>query len=319
MNSQSTDVPEGPQDHSPLPTEWQEAIDSFLEFRRVHRGVSSSTLTEQRRFLRQFAEQVSPPGAAVRPPGAIDAGHIDGFLLRGCTLGRRWASRAATALRAFLRYLTLLGEVPAGLASQVACPRMYRMAGLPRAMEPSDVRRVLRSVQRRDPGGRRDYAILVLFATYGLRLSDVAALRLDDIHWREGTIEIQVVKTGRPLLLPLTDSAGDALAAYLQHGRPRSDVRRVFLSRLKPFQPLTRSHISNIVRQAMDRAGVKLQCVATHAFRHSFATRLVRNGVPIDTVADCLGHASSRTTSIYTKLAVEDLRSVSLDPREVIP
>jgi site-specific recombinase XerD len=186
-------------------------------------------------------------------------------------------------------------------------------------MEPSDVRRVLQSVRRRDPDGRREYAILVVFASYGLRLSDVAALRLDDIHWREGTIEIQVVKTGRPLLLPLTDSVGDALADYLQHGRPRCDHRRVFLARLKPFQPLTRSHISKIVRQAMDRAGVKLRQVATHAFRHSFATRLVRNGVAIDTVADCLGHASSRTTSIYTKLAVEDLRSVSLDPREVIP
>lgn len=317
MKSQSTDLPD-PQDPPPLPTEWQEAIDSCLEFSRVHRGVSSSTLSHYRTVLRQFAEQLSPPGSSVQPPGAIEACHIDQFLLHGCTLGRRWASNAASILRVFLRYMALLGEVPADLASQVASPRMYRLAGLPRAMEPSDVRRVLQSVRRRDPNARRDYAILVVFATYGLRRSDVAALRLDDIRWREGTIEIQMVKTGRPLVLPLTDSVGDALANYLQHSRPRCDQRKVFLARRKPFLPLTRSHISTIVRQAMDRAGVKLPRVGTYAFRHSFATRLVRNGVSLDTVADCLGHASSKTTFIYTKLAVEDLRSVSLDPREVI-
>lgn len=314
-----TDVPDGPQDHRPLPAEWQEAIDSFLEFRRAHRGVSSSTLRHDRSLLGQFAEHMSPPGLPVRPPGTIDAGQIDQFLLRGCTLGRGWARRVAPILRAFLRYLAMLGEVPAGLASQVACPRTYRLAGLPRGMEPGEVRRVLRSVRRRDPDGRRDYAILVVFATYGLRRSDVAALRLDDIHWREGAIELQMVKTGRPLALPLTDSVGDALADYLQHGRPQCDHREVFLSRIRPFQPLTRGYISTIVRDAMDRAGVKLQHVAAHAFRHSFATRLVRSGVALDTVADCLGHTSSRSTFIYTKLAVEDLRSVTLDPREVLP
>jgi site-specific recombinase XerD len=186
-------------------------------------------------------------------------------------------------------------------------------------MEPSDVRRVLQSVRRRAPDGRRDYAILVVLASYGLRRSDVAALRLDDLHWREGAIELQMVKTGRPLALPLTDSVGDALADYLQHGRPHCHHREVFLSRRKPFKPLTRGRISKIVREAMDRADVKLRHVAAHAFRHGFATRLVRNGVAIDTVASCLGHTSSRTTCIYTKLAVEDLRSVSLDPREVIP
>jgi integrase/recombinase XerD len=321
MKSQSTEVPqvpEVPQLHRPLPTEWQEAIDSFLEFRRVHRGVSTSTLRGYRTLLRQFAEHLSPPGASVLLPGAIEACHIDRFLLGGLTLGRFWARRAAATLRLFLRYLALLGEVPADLGSQVACPRTYRLAGLPRGMEPSDLRRVLRAVRRRDPEGRRDYAILVVFATYGLRVSDVAALRLDDIHWRDGTIEIQVVKTGRPLILPLTDSVGDALAEYLQHGRPPCDHREVFLARRKLVVPLTRRSITKIVRQAMDRAGVKLRHVATHAFRHSFATRLVRNGVALGTVADCLGHASSKTTFIYTKLAVEDLRSVSLDPREVI-
>jgi site-specific recombinase XerD len=284
----------------------------------VHRGVSDATLGRYRPLLRQFADQVSPVGAPVRPDG-IEARHVDDFLLRGRSLGRHWARHASSTLRVFFRYLALLGHVPASLASQVSRPRMYRLAGLPRALEQKDLRRVLRSVRRRDPGGQREYAILMVFATYGLRVSDVAALRLDDIHWREGAIAIQVEKTGRPLVLPLAGPVGDALADYLQHARPHCDRREVFLSLRKPFSPLTRGQVSRLVRKALDRAGVKLGRVASHAFRHGFASRMVRNGVALDTVAECLGHASSATTFIYTKLAIEDLRSVSLDPREVIP
>ena len=319
MKRRPTDEFQGSQNHSGAPPpDWQQAIDSFLEFRRVHRGVSDSTLDHYRARLRQFAEHVSPAGTLVRPD-EIEARHIDAFLLRGRSLGRDWARHTSSTLRVFLRYLALLGHVPASLASQVSRPRMYRLAGLPRALEESDLRRILRSVRRRDPGGRREYAILMVFATYGLRVSDVAALRLDDIRWRESSIAIQVEKTGRPLVLPLTDSIGDALADYLQRARPHCDRREVFLSLQEPFLPLTKGQISRLVREAMDRAGVTLRRVASHAFRHGFATRLVRTGVALDTVANCLVHASSATTFIYTKLAVEDLRSVSLDPREVIP
>lgn len=210
--TRSTGTSEGSQGRQrALPPEWEQAIDSLLEFRRVHRGVSDATLGNSRAFMHRFAEHVSPVGAAVRPE-EIEPRHIDSFLLLGRSLGRDWARHAASTLRTFLRYLALLGQVPAELASQVARPRMYRLAGLPRAVEDGDLRRVLRSVRRRDPEGRREYAVLMMFATYGLRVSDVAALRLDDLHWRKGEIAIQIEKTGRPFVLPLTDPVA-ALAA----------------------------------------------------------------------------------------------------------
>ncbi len=299
--------------------EWRKIINSFLEFQRNQRGVRPATVKAYRSVLSRFALHVSPANA----PIGIDeltVSCVDSFIIQCANpLGRTYVQQAASRLRPFLRYLVLLGHVPTELAAQVPRPRVYRLAGLPRDVEPGDLRRILRTVRRREPCGKRAYAILMLFASYGLRVSDVAELRLDDIHWREASIVIRVKKTGRPLVLPLVDGVGDALADYVQHGRPRSDNRGVFLSLHKPFHPLSKRRLSGIVRSAICLAGVDRHGVGSYSFRHGFATRLVRNGVALDTVADCLGHASTATTLIYTKLAVEDLRSVSLDPSAVLP
>lgn len=306
-----------PAEANASPPDWQQTANSFIEFHRAHRGVCNKTLSLYRSYLSQFEEHISSGGSPVRPD-QIAAHHIDSFLLLGHCRGRDWARHAASKLRVFLRYLALLGYVQADLASQVLRPRIYRLAGLPKALDEADLRQILRMVPRRDSRGRREYAILMMFSAYGLRVSDVAALRLEDIRWRESSIAIHVAKTGRPLVLPLLDSVGDALAAYIQRARPLCDCREVFLTIEKPFRPLKPRQISKLVGIAMNRAGVKRGRKTSHAFRHSFATRLVRNGVALDTIANSLGHATSATTFIYTKLAIDDLRSVSLDPREVL-
>lgn len=302
-----------------LSPEWQQALSAFAEFQRRHRGTCEATIGNHLRVLRRFGEHVSAAGALVQPD-EITTRHIDQFLI-GHTrpLGRNYTRQVACSIRVFMRYLAFLGQVPAERPAQVPTPKIYRLAGLPRGIGRDDLRRVLRDVGRRDARGRRLYAMLMLLATYGLRASDVAALRLDDLRWHEGVLWIRTVKTGRPLVLPLTDAVGDALADYLQHDRPRSDHREVFLSLHAPYHPLASLRVSKIVRETLDHAGVAVPPgVAAHAFRHGFATRLVRSGVALDVIAKCLDHASTATTEIYTKLAIEDLRSVSLDPRAVL-
>jgi len=306
-------------ERQPLPAEWKRTIDAFLDFQRVHRGVSSSLIRQHRRLLAAFVRHVSPPSALIRVD-QLQARHIDEFLIAHAgPRGRSFAGQAVNSLRSFLRYLALLGDVSAELIEQVPRQRSYRLANLPRALGGEDLQRILRATPRGDARGRRDYAMLMLLATYGLRSGDVIALRLEDLRWRHGTIAVHTRKTGQPLVLPITDSVGDALADYLRRGRPRCGYREVFVSlSTKPTRPLGTSGILQVVRRAFDRAGVNLRGVAGHAFRHGFASRLVRRGVALDTVAGCLGHASSATTFIYTKLQVDDLRSVSRDPREVI-
>jgi integrase/recombinase XerD len=303
-----------------LPSDWRQAIGSFLEFHAAHQGASQGVIEDHRRVLEAFARHASPADAPVHVD-QLEARHIDRFLVEHpAPGGRHFATRATKSLRAFLRYRGLLGHLPAALESQVPRIRKYRLAGLPRALGVDDLRRILRATPRQDARDRRDYAMVVMLASYGLRSGEVRALRLDDLRWRDGSIFIHTKKSGSSLVLPITDVVGDALVDYLERGRPPCDYREVFLS-LPPARPhpLSQHTVWKIARTAIDRAGVDLRGVAGHAFRHGFASRLVRRGVALDTVADCLGHASSETTFIYTKLNVEDLRSVSLDPREVIP
>jgi site-specific recombinase XerD len=298
--------------------EWQQSLDAFAEFQRRHRGTCDVTIRNHLRVLRRFGEHASVAGAPVRP-SEITTRHIDEFLVgHARPLGRNYTRQVSCSIRVFMRYLAFLGEVPTERPTQVPTVKIYRLAGLPRGLDQDDLRRVLRDVQRRDVRGRRQYAMLMLLASYGLRASDVAALRLDDLRWRDVLLWIRTVKTGRPLVLPLTDAVGDALADYLRD-RPRTNHRDVFLSLRAPYHPLVSLRVSKIVREALDHAGVVVpKGVAAHALRHGFATRLVRNGVTLDVVAKCLGHATSATTEIYTKLCIEDLRSVSLDPRVVL-
>jgi peptidoglycan hydrolase-like protein with peptidoglycan-binding domain len=161
---------------SALSPEWQRAIDAFLEFRKRHRGVSDSTLGHYRIFLGQFAQHVSTQTAPVRPD-ELEANHIDSFLISGQSFGRDWSLRATSTLRVFLRHLAMLGQLRATLASQVTRPRTYRLAGLPRTIDEADLRRVLRSIPRRDAAGRREYAILILVSSRpGVRRSMVRSL-----------------------------------------------------------------------------------------------------------------------------------------------
>ncbi len=304
-----------------LPSEWLEALEDFAQFDRDHRGITQASIDNKQRILRRFAAHVAESASIPLPIADLSVQHIDDFLIQHVRpRSRTYASTATTAIRTFLRYLGLLGYIEPELASQVPTTKSYTLAGLPRALPEDDVRRLLDAVPRDGVRGHREYAIMVLLAYYGLRVGDIVTLRLDDIHWRQAEILIQQGKTDRPLLLPLVDEVAEALLDYLQL-RPRCEHREVFL-RLSVYGPphgLGRARISHMVQDAMTRAGIQwTRGMAAYTLRHSFATHRVRVGLPLKTVGDCLGHATTSTTFIYTKLAVEDLRSVCLDPQELL-
>jgi site-specific recombinase XerD len=224
-----------------------------------------------------------------------------------------------TATRAFVRFLVGKGLVASGLVGAVPTVRQWKQASLPNYISADQVAAVVATCSDVSALGRRDRAILLLLVRLGLRASEVASLRLDDIHWREGVISVRGAKSGRERPLPFPTEVGAAVAKYLREGRPRSHQRQVFLAFRAPHQSLSPSAISCIAAKALARADVRAARRGAHVFRHTVATRMVRAGASLKDIADVLGHARLETTSIYAKLDVQKLIAVALPWPEVAP
>jgi integrase/recombinase XerD len=203
----------------------------------------------------------------------------------------------------------------------VVGPRVYADEGIPSILQAEDVARVL-EVTRADRSamGRRDYAILMLLARYGLRAGEVTALRLEDLDWRHDRLRINHAKTGAHSELPLLSDVGDAIVRYLQHGRPQVTCRQVFIRGRAPYRALhSGSSLYAPIRRRLEMAGITQPGKkGPHTFRHTRAVTLIRAAVPAKQIGDILGHRSADSTAVYLKLATSDLRAICLEiPTEV--
>jgi len=226
--------------------------------------------------------------------------------------------RLQGALRSFLRFCLQKGHFACDLAAAVPCIRSYKLSGVPRGICEPDALKTLKCIDRTTATGRRDFAIIQVLHTYGVRSGQVRALRLPDIHWRENRIHFPAHKGGKELIEPLTDDVGESLLDYLRHGRPHVSYPEVFLIAQPPFRPLrTPSTISAIVQRRLNQAGVSNPHKGSHIFRHAFAMRMLQHGQSLKVIADLLGHRNINTTFIYTKADLQALRQVTLEWPEV--
>jgi integrase/recombinase XerD len=240
---------------------------------------------------------------------------VDAFIAHaGRYLGRATMQKITAALRSFLRFLAARAEAPPGLDAQVDSPRCFRGERLPRALPWTSVRALVCGIDRAAPKGRRDYAMMLMIATYGLRVSEIAALTLDDLSWRSQQILVPRPKVGAALLLPLTNDVAAALLDYLRRGRPHSLDRHLFLRCRVPSGPIRASAVCDAFDVWAARAGIQFRkgCGGAHCLRHSLAVHLLRQGTSVKAIGDLLGHASAESTSAYLRLQVEDLRDVAL-------
>jgi integrase len=209
------------------------------------------------------------------------------------------------------------------LSGTVIGPRLYDHEDIPSALRPEEVKRVLEVTHEdRSAIGLRDYAVLMLLATYGLRAAEIVRLRLEDIDWRRDVLRVRHSKTGTYSELPLLREAGEAVLRYLQKARPRSVHREVFLRLHAPHRPFKEGSILNGITSArLKAAGITPQGrKGPHAFRHARAVSLLRSGVPLKVIGDVLGHTSAEAIGVYLKLATDDLRAVGLElPSGVLP
>jgi site-specific recombinase XerD len=239
---------------------------------------------------------------------------VDAFVQKLATrLSKRTVADTCSSLRAFLRFLRVTGRLPADLASGVIAPRYRIDERPPRTLAWKDVQQILRSISRTEAPGRRDFAIVLLLATYGLGAAEVLAIRLEDLDWRVGVLRVRRPKTKVPIELPLLPAVAKALTAYLRWERPPAkSVHSLFLRKNMPYEPITSAAIRYRIRYYAQLAGIPAKVIGAHAFRHSHASRQIDSGANVKVVSDILGHRSSSSTSVYVRVALNRLRAVTL-------
>lgn len=274
------------------------------------RGFAASTVSSHRRAAQCFLQHLEEGSTAV---GCLCPRSVESYVAQaGKRLGRGSLQHEIAALRGFLRFLSAEGRAPAGLDRQIDTPRLYRLEQLPRALPWETVRTLLQSIDRASPMGLRDYAMFLLIATYGLRASEVVALSLEDICWRQRILRIRQRKTSSPLELPLTNEVLSALVKHLQRTPPPASYRRVFLRMRAPRGVLKPTAVTEAFQAMVRRSGLGIPYQGPHCLRHSYAVHLLKNGTPLKTIGDILGHRTAESTSMYLRLATGDLREVAL-------
>jgi site-specific recombinase XerD len=289
------------------------------DLRGLHPETRAKRTAHARRFLTALSLRADDETLARLSVREVDA------YLKGCCQGLRRASIEdfTVCLRDFLRHLHRSGHMAVDLSGTVIGPRIYDHEDIPSALRPEEVKRVL-EVTRGDHSqvGLRDYAVLMLLATYGLRAAEIVKLRLEDIDWRKDVLRVRHSKTETHSELPLTSEVGEALLRYLQKSRPRSVHREIFLRLYAPHRPFQKgSAIYCVSRARLKAAGITPQGrKGPHAFRHARAVSLLRSGVSLKVIGDVLGHTSAEATGVYLKLATEDLRTIGMElPDGVLP
>ena len=289
-------------------------VPGFFPFLHDEKGLRPST-------TRSYAVELRSFEAFLRRDGA-DLADLSPLLL-----GRYVAERARSlspagmqgctgAMRVFLRYLHRQNMVAADFSRALPRGRSYKHAALPRAIAWTDVQKVLNGVDRRSSLGKRDYAILMLLASYGLRAREVAALELEHLDWAHSQLKVSARKGGHSSIYPLSASVGEAIIDYLRAGRSEVDDRHVFLSCRTPFSPITHESISGLAARHIVAAGIEVPRPGSHTLRHSCVQRLVEADVAFKVIGDYVGHRRAESTLVYAKVALHRLRQLAIGDAE---
>ncbi|MEZ2312005.1 tyrosine-type recombinase/integrase [Paraburkholderia sp. RCC_158] len=291
----------------PVRPEPPAALGEFCSWLLHHRGLSPRTIDRHNRLISKLLPALRTD--TTRWDAAIVRDVITAEVKRNKIPN---AKCVISALRMYLRFLASVNLCRPGLDLAVPTVAQWRLSALPRYLVEDDIERIVNSCDLETDTGVRDHAILLLLARLGLRGGDIVNLRLDDIDWRSGQIQIRG-KSRREVRLPLPQDAGDALLEYLVRVRPSTPVGQVFLCMNAPWRPFaTSATVCSIVGFALCRAGIwKPPSKGANLLRHSVATSMLRGGATLDAIGTVLRHRSSQTTAHYAKVDVVKLRGIA--------
>ena len=289
---------------------FQSRLDEYCRWAEHERGLSEATIYSFRQRIKQFLQWYGP---RERPLSDVQITDCEAYLAVGGA--HRWCRvsvrNVVDALQGFFLYGAAQGWSPPRLPQALHRPRIYAQESLPAGPPWGDVQRLFAQLDPNRPQDIRARAILMLFAVYGLRASEVAKLRLEDLDWAHDQLRVPRAKRREPQIYPLVPSVGNAIVRYLQAVRHPSAHREVFLTRISPYRPLSTGGLFNIVSAKLQSLEVPCAHHGPHALRHACACRLVAAGLSLKEVGDHLGHRSTSATRVYAKVDVVGLREVA--------
>lgn len=293
-------------------------LDEYLGFLTTHRGLAEATIGIRSSYVAPFLAELNLRQTPLGPADVL-AGHVHDYVIRTSrAMTRSSRKHLVSSLRSFLRFAHVRGYTERSLVEAVPVIHTYKLDRIPRGIPWDSVEKLLVASRRDNHSGRRAYAVFQLLATYGVRIGQVTSLKIQDIDWHQRLIRFASSKRGRDLCFPLTHEVAEALLAYFRDTRGNAPFPEVFLTIRGTPRPLSEhNRLYTFLDVYYRRAGIDSKIRGSHAIRHAFATRLMEQDVPIKTIADLLGHKCIQTTSIYTKVDLEHLRSVASEWPEV--
>jgi site-specific recombinase XerD len=286
------------------------AVADYREYLIRERGLARATVREYVDAVRPFIVSRLTADHRALHGESLDAAVVMGFVVARTSKQSRGAAKlTVTALRSLLGFLHVTGLTARSLAGVVPAVAGWRLAGLPKGLTSAAVHALVASCDRRTRLGRRDYAVLIMLVRRGTRAGELAALTLEDIPWRTGTIMIRG-KGQQVESLPLPADVGKAIAVYIRRARPATAMdRTVFVRYRAPHHRLSTSGVTQIVAAAARRAG--LGVIHAHRLRHTAASQLLRAGAPLPEIGQLRRHRRALTTAIDAKVDRAALRTIA--------
>lgn len=300
-----------------FPEAFETGANSYLS--QMERNYAQpNTVTSHRNALYRFTDFLE--SRKVSSFQSISLDDINAYIkVILCNYSRDVSRLHLGILRKFFQYLFEHGMIKDDLSKKL--PKMKyssQPTHLPSAFSTEEIEKILSCVDRESPMGKRDYALLLLASRLGLRVSDIRGLTLKDINWQAHEIRITQTKTKEPLVLPLPAEVGWALIDYIKNARPVSDAPEIFLRVVAPYISL--GNPDNILIRYMRLAHIspnRLRHHGLHALRHSLATHMLEQEIPILTIQSVLGHVSAEMTQRYTAVDIRQLKECALEVPEL--
>lgn len=296
-----------------LTGEGADAVARFQDWlREADRAVS--TVRTYGTLAGEFVAFVDTRGGLAR----LDATVIGAFVTTLAGYQVKTVEQKLCAVRSFLRFASGAGLVDAAVLDTVPAVAARRQTRIPSVWDPGDVAKILEAIDRGNPSGKRDYAIILLITRLGLRSIEVKRLQFADFDWPGNRLSLVQAKTGHRVVLPLLKEVGWAVIDYIRNGRPVCDCPQVFLRHMAPIGPFSdQDHLHQILVKHARVAHVPVSDQrrhGMHSLRHTLATRLMEDGTPVEQIADILGHQSVESTGVYLKSSLGLLARCALDP-----